>query len=115
MFKRLRPDSENERQQTISIWSMWSNPFVSQLSQKETVDSVFALGSVLAVSIRDQAGSGYTSTAAVGLQKKLLQDAGPHGWVVHSRILGNVLYLMASQTSKMETLRAIEKMLLEAL
>lgn len=115
VFRRIQPDSGNQRQQNTSVWSMWSSFFVSELSQKGTVDSVFAIGSVLAVSIRDQAGSGYTSTAAVGLQKQLLEKAGPHGWVVHSRILGNVLYLMASQTSKMETLRAIEKMLLEAL
>jgi len=50
---------------------------------------------------------GYTSTAANELRTKLFQ--GGMDWNVHSRILGNVLYLMASQTSKRETLLGIEE------
>jgi dethiobiotin synthetase/adenosylmethionine--8-amino-7-oxononanoate aminotransferase len=56
---------------------------------------------------------GYSSTAATGLQKKLY--GGPDDFKVHVRVLGNVLYMMAGQTSKSETLRSIEKSLLEAL
>jgi bifunctional dethiobiotin synthetase / adenosylmethionine---8-amino-7-oxononanoate aminotransferase len=58
-------------------------------------------------------GSGYSSTAASGLQKKLLE--GSDDFKIHVRVLGNVLYMMASQTSKPETLRNIEKVLLDAL
>jgi dethiobiotin synthetase/adenosylmethionine--8-amino-7-oxononanoate aminotransferase len=56
---------------------------------------------------------GYTSTAAAGLQKRLLEGNGE--FKIHVRVLGNVLYMMASQTSKVETLRGIEKLLLDTL
>ena len=56
---------------------------------------------------------GYSSTAATGLQKKLLE--GSDKFKMHVRVLGNVLYVMASQTSKPETLRSIERMLIDAL
>jgi bifunctional dethiobiotin synthetase / adenosylmethionine---8-amino-7-oxononanoate aminotransferase len=56
---------------------------------------------------------GYTSTAATGLQKRLLEGNGE--FKIHVRVLGNVLYMMASQTSKVETLRSIEKLLLDTL
>jgi dethiobiotin synthetase/adenosylmethionine--8-amino-7-oxononanoate aminotransferase len=56
---------------------------------------------------------GYTSTAATGLQKRLLEGNGE--LKIHVRVLGNVLYMMASQTSKVETLRSIEKLLLDTL
>ena len=58
---------------------------------------------------------GYSSTAATGLQKRLLDSDGKNEFKIHVRVLGNVLYIMASQTSKPETLRSIEKILLEAL
>lgn len=56
---------------------------------------------------------GYSSTAATGLQKKLL--AGSEDFKIHNRVLGNVLYLMASQTSKPETLKSIEGLLMKHL
>jgi bifunctional dethiobiotin synthetase / adenosylmethionine---8-amino-7-oxononanoate aminotransferase len=59
--------------------------------------------------------AGYTSTAANDLRDKLLQDREGKGWVVHSRVLGNVLYLMASMTSSKESLKIIEAEVLEAL
>jgi dethiobiotin synthetase/adenosylmethionine--8-amino-7-oxononanoate aminotransferase len=61
----------------------------------------------------DRRRLGYSSTAATGLQKKLL--GGSEEFKIHVRVLGNVLYLMASQTSKPETLRSIEKTLLDSL
>jgi len=57
--------------------------------------------------------SGYSSKAATGLQKRLLE--GSNEFKIHVRVLGNVLYLMASQTSRPETLRSIEKLLSDAL
>ena len=56
---------------------------------------------------------GYTSTAARGLQERLA--AGGPSFTVHSRVLGNVLYLMSSVTSKPEALREVEVILREAL
>jgi len=95
-------------EEDVKVWSMWSREFVRSLSYKGQVDNVFAIGCVLAINLRDPSGSGYTSTAAVGLQKKLLADEARRGWVIHSRVLGNVLYLMTSLTAKVETVRAVE-------
>lgn len=57
--------------------------------------------------------TGYTSTAARGLQERLA--AGGPTFAVHSRVLGNVLYLMSSVTSRPETLAEVEGILREAL
>lgn len=91
-------------------WSMWSTGFVAALSHHENVESVFALGSVLAVFLKDPSGSGYTSTAATGLRDTLLRgaDGDDAGDVVHSRVLGNVLYLMASMTTTKSALAEVE-------
>ncbi|WEW58247.1 hypothetical protein PRK78_003715 [Emydomyces testavorans] len=96
------------------VWSSWSQDVVRDLSFAEEVESIFALGTVLSITLKDKAGGGgYTSTAASGLQKRLM--AGCNGFNVHSRVLGNVLYLMASLTSRRETLSRIEKLLRRAL
>jgi dethiobiotin synthetase/adenosylmethionine--8-amino-7-oxononanoate aminotransferase len=110
----------------VGCWSMWSADFVYGLSRHENVDYVNALGSVLAVSLVDEAGSGmfillpvqarlsanetlgYTSSAAVGLRDALLHDISGSQVQIHSRILGNVIYLMASMTAKREHLAAVE-------
>jgi dethiobiotin synthetase/adenosylmethionine--8-amino-7-oxononanoate aminotransferase len=39
-------------------WSMWSSTFVEEISHKTTVDHVKALGSVLAIALKDEAGAG---------------------------------------------------------
>lgn len=50
--------------------------------------------------------TGYTSSAAVGLRDSLLFD---HGKVqIHSRILGNVIYLMASMTTKKKDVEMVQ-------
>ncbi|KAH8728086.1 pyridoxal phosphate-dependent transferase [Phaeosphaeriaceae sp. PMI808] len=92
------------------LWSMWSQKFVHQLSEHGSVEHVNALGSVLAVSLVDKSGSGYTSSAATGLRDALLNQSS-----IHSRILGNVIYLMASMTSKPQQLATIESALVKQL
>lgn len=115
------------------LWSMWSKGFVTELSQKETIDCVFALGSVLALTVKDTAGVGeysrfvleplpiahdlllgYYSLAAQDLHARLLQTSD-RGWSIHSRVLGNVLYLMTSHVTSRETLESIEGLILESL
>lgn len=62
--------------------------------------------------------AGYTSTAAKGLQQNLAlgEAAGDRpSFNVHSRVLGNVLYIMASMTSKPEEIRRVEALLRGAL
>ncbi|KAF7591196.1 hypothetical protein BBP40_001855 [Aspergillus hancockii] len=97
----------------FDIWSVWSHGLVHDLSHAPTVDGVFALGTVLSISLKDMHGGGYTSTAAKGLQQQLSTSDGKFN--VHSRVLGNVLYLMSSVTSQPEALRSIEGLLREAL
>ncbi|OJD38104.1 adenosylmethionine-8-amino-7-oxononanoate aminotransferase [Diplodia corticola] len=126
--------SAEEKPKLPNIWSVWSHAFLEELSESENVESIWALGSVLAISLKDEAGSGYKSTAARKLQQELLAGAslrsfGPDFIAdpkvstarnpvdvsnVHSRVLGNVLYLMASQTSTPATIEGIEDWLSEA-
>ncbi|TPR02976.1 hypothetical protein CAN33_0012635 [Aspergillus niger] len=95
------------------VWSVWSHGLVGQLSHAPAVEGLFALGTVLSIALKDTQGGGYTSTAAQGLQQRLA--AGGEHFAVHSRVLGNVLYLMASVTSTPEALREIEEVLRAAL
>jgi dethiobiotin synthetase/adenosylmethionine--8-amino-7-oxononanoate aminotransferase len=113
------------------LWSFWSKQFVINLSKHARIDHVNALGSVLAVSLKDKSGAGksthlfnrrlgimltspgYTSSAAVGLRDALLFD---HSKVqIHSRILGNVIYLMASMTTTQRQLEVVEETFLAKL
>jgi dethiobiotin synthetase/adenosylmethionine--8-amino-7-oxononanoate aminotransferase len=96
-------------------WSMWSKSFVETVSHKPNVESVFAIGSVFAMSLKDPAGSGYASTAATGLRDRLFSSSQPGEPVIHSRVLGNVLYLMGAMTSTPETLKGVEETVLRAL
>lgn len=41
-----------------SVWSMWSPTVVEQLSHLENVDSVMALGSILALELKDEQSKG---------------------------------------------------------
>ncbi|KAI9769896.1 MAG: hypothetical protein M1839_003562 [Geoglossum umbratile] len=112
---------------TPDIWSNWSKAFVSEISYAKNVESVVAIGSLLAISLHDHRGAGmfpsppplsflltpeitgYTSTAANSLQRKLFNGIAGADWNIHTRVLGNVLYLMAGQTTTRETLEAIER------
>jgi dethiobiotin synthetase/adenosylmethionine--8-amino-7-oxononanoate aminotransferase len=107
------------------IWSFWSKQFVLDLSQHKRVDHVNALGSVLAVSLKDGSGAGkpgsflnyrfilltiltgYTSSAAVGLRDALLFEKSKVQ--IHSRILGNVIYLMASMITNRKDIETVEE------
>lgn len=98
---------------TPDVWSVWSQSLLHDLSCAEAVESVFAIGTVLVISLRDAQGGGYTSTAAKGLQQQLAM--GGDQFNVHSRVLGNVLYLMSSVTSKPESLQEMERLLRSSL
>lgn len=96
---------------SLDVWSVWTKEFVQQISNRRDVESVVALGSVLGITLHDSE-RGYNSSAAAGLQKKVLE--GSTNFKVHSRVLGNVFYLMASQVSERKSLQSIERLLLDS-
>lgn len=118
------------------VWSYWSSNLIQDLSCAKNVESVFAIGSVFSISLQDETGQrggprakdlstkrspsltlviGYTSTAAKGLQQKLARgESDLSNFNVHSRVLGNVLYLMASMKSTPRDLSRIENLLRNA-
>ncbi|TKX24587.1 aminotransferase class-III-like protein 1 [Elsinoe australis] len=97
------------------VWSMWSSDFVHKLSHRDDVDGMFALGSVLAIEIKDPEGAGYASKASIGIREKLLKGVPHLNQAVHCRILGNVLYFMASMTTTPETIASIQEQIEEAM
>ncbi|KAI1748843.1 bifunctional dethiobiotin synthetase/adenosylmethionine-8-amino-7-oxononanoate aminotransferase [Xylaria castorea] len=110
----------NETQTSLAelrpeIWSIWPLSLVQWISlQNNRVSGVWALGSVLAIRLHAADGSGYTSTAAEGLRKRLLygvSNAPGVSWNVHSRVLGNVLYIMGSQHTTEQEVRRISDLL----
>ncbi|WYZ39097.1 hypothetical protein EsH8_III_001011 [Colletotrichum jinshuiense] len=111
--------SSGPSQGPASTWSVWSQSFVDWVSkQTGRVDGVWALGSVLAIHMEDSEGAGYSSNASADLQAALLRgETGVEGghWNVHSRVLGNVLYVMTSQTTKQEDVQRLERLLRKAL
>lgn len=108
------PNPPAERK-AAPLWSMWSYDFVKAVSHRPNVDYVSALGSVVAISLQDPAGAGYASTAAAGLRDKLFASKSDENWAIHSRVLGNVLYLMAFLTTSKETIQGIEEKVFTAL
>ncbi|KAK7957929.1 Bifunctional dethiobiotin synthetase/7-8-diamino-pelargonic acid aminotransferase [Apiospora saccharicola] len=98
-----------------ACWSIWSRKMVNWLSHRPSVAGVWALGSVLAIHLATSpGGGGYTSMAAVALRDALRatnRGEAQNPWNVHSRVLGNVLYLMGSQTTGPEVVREMEELL----
>jgi bifunctional dethiobiotin synthetase / adenosylmethionine---8-amino-7-oxononanoate aminotransferase len=106
------------------VWSVWDCEFVDWISRQtdRSVYGVWALGSVLVIHMKAADGAtGYKSNAARELQAALFKGASEgvgvtgSGWNVHSRVLGNVLYIMAGQKTKEETILLVEYRLREAL
>ncbi|POS69919.1 adenosylmethionine-8-amino-7-oxononanoate aminotransferase [Diaporthe helianthi] len=115
---------QNNGKKTPAVWSVWSREFVKELSTRaDHVEGVWALGSVLAIHLKDASGSGYTSNASRALQAELMKgpmDVKVTKWYstvpsnVHTRVLGNVFYLMTSQTTSFDIVKDLEKRMLRA-
>ncbi|KAF2427859.1 PLP-dependent transferase [Tothia fuscella] len=103
---RSDASSESGLETNLPVWSCWSQDFVKEISHKSSVSHVIALGSVLAIALKDEAGSGYNSNASISLREKLLETK--EGWNIHSRVLGNVIYFMAGQRTTREYLWGVE-------
>ncbi|KAM0512913.1 hypothetical protein ACHAPE_008416 [Trichoderma viride] len=107
-------------QSSANVWSTWPRDLVEDLSrQTDRVSGIWALGSVLAIHIKDASGStGYFSNAAQDLRDTLIagDSEGANGsWNVHCRVLGNVLYLMAGQKTTEESIAQISSELRKGL
>ncbi|GFP60132.1 bifunctional dethiobiotin synthetase/adenosylmethionine-8-amino-7-oxononanoate aminotransferase [Trichoderma asperellum] len=107
-------------QSAANVWSTWPRDLVEDLSrQTDRVSGIWALGSVLAIHIKDASGStGYFSNAAQSLRDTLIagDSEGANGsWNVHCRVLGNVLYLMAGQKTTEESIAQISLQLRKGL
>lgn len=112
------PGRESGPQETgehARAWSVWSHDLVTSLSRRHTrVQGAWALGSVLAVHLRD-AKTGYSSNAAVSLRDHMMRGHPREGWNVHCRVLGNVLYLMAGQKTTRDEVERVGGLLGEYL
>ncbi|KAI5866169.1 hypothetical protein GGS23DRAFT_555818 [Durotheca rogersii] len=106
----LSPSPGEER-----VWSIWPEDLPDWIShQTRLVAGTWALGSVLAIHMDAPDGLGYKSNAALNLQRTL-RDGGDGGaWNVHSRVLGNVLYLMGSQKTTQEDIAEIANLVRRA-
>ncbi|RUP51784.1 LOW QUALITY PROTEIN: hypothetical protein BC936DRAFT_145986 [Jimgerdemannia flammicorona] len=77
---------------------------------------VVPIGSVLAIELKDDTGSGYASTAPQYIVSRLRRDTfGATDLNVFARPLGNVVYLMTSQVTAPRQVREIERLLVECL
>jgi len=95
-------------------WTVWEREQVGEIAKKEGVEGVVAMGTVLAIRLKDASGGGYTSEAAQTLQKALAPK-GNEPWAIHSRVLGNVIYFMSSLTVTQRTTRAVLQKVLQEL
>ena len=109
-----RSGASNIPTTTEPVWSMWPKDFVELISQQTTrVTGVWALGSVIAITMHADDGAGYESNAAAGIQASLQEGTG--SWNAHTRVLGNVFYVITSLTTSRESIKAMQDVILEAL
>ncbi|OCF35322.1 dethiobiotin synthase [Kwoniella heveanensis CBS 569] len=101
-------------------WSFWNRDFVKGVSQKKGIKGGMAMGTVFALELED-GGGGYSSHAALSFLTNLRQTivASPAGefapFQIHSRPLGNVVYIMTSSFTKPAVMRAMEETILNEL
>ncbi|KAI9288957.1 pyridoxal phosphate-dependent transferase [Umbelopsis sp. AD052] len=99
-----------------NIWSMWNKNTVDFLSHLPNVQGVNAIGSVLAVELKDAEGKGYTSAASANIVAKMRNHQFEHTNInMFARPLGNVVYVMASQRTQPEQIKVLEQTLLQCL
>lgn len=104
-----------------SLWSFWDREFLYRISKLDTVQGVMAMGTVLAIELREQADEGmggYASSLALDFLTSLRKSApitpsaeGQSPFVpfnVHSRPLGNVVYIMTSLWTEREVVKGME-------
>ncbi|BEI85419.1 hypothetical protein CcaverHIS002_0508200 [Cutaneotrichosporon cavernicola] len=96
-------------------WSFWRKDFLEEVSQAPGVKGSMAMGTVLAIELQDSEAD-YASHVAQGFLDRLrAKQIGNPAFRVHSRPLGNVVYVMTSLFTPAETVRAMEAAILREL
>ncbi|KAK4154688.1 pyridoxal phosphate-dependent transferase [Chaetomidium leptoderma] len=110
-----------------AAWSVWSPELIDWVGRlpSSCVAGVWALGTVLAIRMASADGTqGYKGGAARGVQATLLEGHSHEGdsdwanvpqWNVHTRVLGNTLYIMAGLKSTQGSIKGVESQLHTAL
>ncbi|KAI8092792.1 pyridoxal phosphate-dependent transferase [Halteromyces radiatus] len=108
-----------KQQDGSNTWSMWNWHTVQQISHLPNVESVMALGSVLAVNLKDDQTKGYGSAVSASVIQQLRHgnylDAAGTNINLFARPLGNVIYLMTSQVTSAKDIEECERILLSTL
>ncbi|KAI9320392.1 hypothetical protein BX666DRAFT_2080705 [Dichotomocladium elegans] len=100
---------------SANVWSMWNPETVEYLSHLDKVESVMSLGSVLAIELRDTQNRGYGSAISKSIIQEMRHGQFDAGINLFARPLGNVIYLMTSQTTTPERVRICESILIKCL
>jgi len=108
------------------IWSFWDPEAIVSLSKTSIVEEVMALGTVLAVKLKDE-NAGYQANSANELlasvqnhlatsnNNELTPAPGGGSFGIHFRTLGSVVYFMSSLNTPAKLLRTLEASLLDVL
>jgi dethiobiotin synthetase/adenosylmethionine--8-amino-7-oxononanoate aminotransferase len=95
-------------------WSFWSPDFIERVSKYGTVKGSMAMGTVLAIELQDKDadyGSLVGRDFLDALKKETVRVAGGEEFQIHSRPLGNVIYVMTSLFTKPAVVRAMEEVI----
>ena len=95
-------------------WSFWSPEFIERVSRYATIKGSMAMGTVLAIELEDS-NADYGSLVGRdfldALKKETVRVAGGEDFQIHSRPLGNVIYVMTSLFTKPAVVRAMEEVI----
>jgi len=95
-------------------WSFWSAEFIERVSHYPTIKGSMAMGTVLAIELEDKEadyGSLVGRDFLEALKKETVQVQGGEEFQIHSRPLGNVIYVMTSLFTKPAVVRAMEEVI----
>ncbi|KAJ4463327.1 pyridoxal phosphate-dependent transferase [Lentinula edodes] len=115
----------------VHAYSLWHPNFLSDVSQLDSVEDVMALGTVLAIRLKELGGS-YTSTSAETVFSPLSQMLPPAShyttpskfvpgtlsapvYSIHFRTLGNVAYFMTSLNTSLDVVREVQEQIWQIL
>jgi dethiobiotin synthetase/adenosylmethionine--8-amino-7-oxononanoate aminotransferase len=111
-----QPTAQTSPTNDPPVYSFFPPTLVDTLSHHPRLSGCFALGTVLVLKLAPKgAQAGYTSTAAASLQERLLTLLDEEGCGIHSRVLGDVIYFMASLTTSAEQIERVARMILRGL